>query len=71
MDTLNTIVTIAISLASLIVAIAALRVAKQSIEVGLYPMRKEVMKSSVKKNMMIYFLMWRLCLAQKFQMILW
>ena len=44
MDTLNTIVTIAISLASLIVAIAALRVAKQSIEVGLYPMRKEVMK---------------------------
>lgn len=35
MDTLNTIVTIAISLASLIVAIAALRVAKQSIEVGL------------------------------------
>ena len=44
MDTLNTIVTIAISLAPLIVAIAALRVAKQSIEVGLYPMRKEVMK---------------------------
>jgi hypothetical protein len=44
MDTLNAIVTIAISLASLIVAIAALHVAKQSIEVGLYPMRKEVMK---------------------------
>lgn len=43
-DLINTIVTIAISLASLIVAIAALRVAKQSIEVGLYPMRKEVMK---------------------------
>ena len=41
MDTLNTIVTIAISLAPLIVAIAALRVAKQSIEVGLYPMRKK------------------------------
>ena len=44
MDTLNAIVTIAISLASLIVAIAALHVAKQSIEVGLYPMRKELMK---------------------------
>lgn len=44
MDTLNATVTTAISLASLIVAIAALRVAKQSIEVGLYPMRKETMK---------------------------
>lgn len=71
MDTLNAIVTIAISLASLIVAIAALRVAKQSIEVGLYPMRKEVMKKFREENMMIYFLMWRLCLTQKFQMILW
>ena len=68
MDTLNTIVTIAISLASLIVAIAALRVAKQSIEVGLYPMRKEVMKKFREEK---YVLMWRLCLAQKFQMILW
>lgn len=71
MDTLNTIVTIAISLASLIVAIAALRVAKQSIEVGLYPMRKEVMKKFREEKYDDIFLMWRLCLAQKFQMILW